>query len=121
MRYNQSLAAQKTLSACPMLRNFPVGHPPDNSNNHFNNASISQDLRRDSIGRGKSRVFMPSDDLISPGLFLIFYVTLLTEVFIRSPSEVMHFFRFSYTIVSSVKPERLTKFGKIKRLELGAM
>jgi len=30
-------------------------------------------------------------------------------------------FRFEYTVVSSLKQERLTGFGDIKRLELGVL
>jgi len=30
-------------------------------------------------------------------------------------------FRFGYTVVSSLKQERLTRFGDIKRLELGVL
>jgi len=30
-------------------------------------------------------------------------------------------FRFGYTVVSSLKQERLTGFGDIKRLELGVL
>ena len=45
-----------------------------------------------SDGRRKGNVFLPKADLISPELFLIFYLTLLMEVFIRSPPEVGHVF-----------------------------
>ena len=43
------------------------------------------------------------------------------EVFYTLTLRGDAFFRFIYTVVNSLKPERMTKFGKIKRLELGAM